>query len=204
MKKLLLALAMCSLTASIQAQSGTNDKFYMGGSVGSVKADTGISGLTGTARLDEKDTGYKLYFGYKIDQTFSTELQYADFGEAELSGNNGDTFVSEGTRYQFNVNNAKITVKSKSYGASILAGTNITEAIRPFVRVGLHRWDAKSTVTAGSSTAASEKDTGTDLFYGVGLDVQLMKNVYGRIEAERYKVDSDKGDFISAGIRFTF
>jgi OOP family OmpA-OmpF porin len=202
MKKI-LAIAIISLATST-AFAQSNEKFYIGGSLGSVKSDTEVSGLTGTASLDEKDTGYKIYFGYKVNETFSTEFQYADFGKAELKGNNGDRFIADGRELQFTANNASISGKTKSFGASILAGTNITESIRPFAKVGLHRWDQKTTTSAAGVGGTSESDDGVDVFYGVGLDVKIVKNVFGRVEVERYKIDSNYGDFISAGIRVAF
>jgi OOP family OmpA-OmpF porin len=201
MRKLLVVGCIVCTAATTFAQD--SERFYVGGSVGSVKANTGVSGLTGTASLDERDTGYKLYAGYAMNQYASVELQYANFGEATLSGTTGDHFSYDGQTYQFLASNASLRLKTDSIGASVLLGMPLGEQVTPFVRAGLHRWESDMKITA-TNISTNDSDHGTDPFFGVGLDVKIIKNISARIEAERYKIDSDNGDFISAGIKVAF
>lgn len=204
MKKIIATLGLCLLASSSLAQtSADKNPFYLGLSGGQTKIDTGVTRLTGTATLDEKDTGYKIFGGLKIDSIWGAELQYVDFGKASLKGNTGDQFNYQGTQYEFTANNAEISLKAKSYGVAMLAGYDVSKVFRPFAKVGLHHW--KSTESATSSAGnASLSNSGTDLFYGVGVQFSFTDRVAARLEAEQYKFDSDKVQLISAGLTVSF
>jgi OOP family OmpA-OmpF porin len=205
MKKHLLAIALVSLTSTTAfAQANQNKSpFYLGFSAGQTKIDTGVSGLTGTATLDESDTGYKIFGGYKFDNIWSAEIQYADFGKASLKGNNGDRFTFEGAQYQFTANNSEVSVKAKSFGAAIVAGYDVSSVVRPYAKLGLHRWDSDSSVTSNVGNA-SISDSGTDPFYGIGIQFSITDQLAARVEAEHYKYDSEKAQLISVGLMYRF
>ena len=205
MKKILTAVSLCLLaTSTAFAQTGPEkNPFYFGLSGGQTKIDTGVSGLTGTATLDEKDTGYKIFGGLKFDSIWSAELQYVDFGKASLKGNNGDQFRYEGTLYQFTANNVEVALKAKSYGAALLAGYDVNKFIRPYAKVGLHHWRSTESATSDAGNVAIS-DSGTDLFYGLGLQFSFNDRIAARIEAEQYKFDSSKVQLISAGVTISF
>lgn len=205
MKKHLIAVGIMAMTASpaFSQSSQSNTAFYMGVSAGQTKIDTGVSGLTGTATLDESDTGYKIFGGLKLDDFWSAELQYADFGTASLKGNNGDRFTFDGTQYQFTANNVNLSVKAKSLGAAIVAGYDVTKAVRPYAKLGLHRWDSDATISSSAGNA-SLSDSGTDPFYGIGIQFSITDQLAARVEAEHYKYDSEKAQLISVGVMYRF
>lgn len=204
MNKFLASLALLVITGSALAQ-GAADKssVYLGLSAGQTKIDTGVTGLTGTATLDETDTGYKIFGGLKIDSIWGAELQYVDFGKASLKGNNGDQFNYKGAPYQFTANNTEVSLKAKSYGVAMLAGYDVSKVFRPFAKVGLHHWKSTESATSNAGSV-SLSDSGTDLFYGVGVQFSFTEKVAARIEAEQYKFDSDKVQLISAGLTVSF
>ncbi len=205
MKKHLIAVGIMAVTATAAFAQSSESKlaFYMGVSAGQTKIDTGVSGLTGTATLDESDTGYKIFGGLKLDDIWSAELQYADFGTASLKGNNGDRFTFDGTQYQFTANNVNLAVKAKSFGAAIVAGYDVTKAVRPYAKLGLHRWDSDATISSSAGNA-SLSDSGTDPFYGVGIQFSITDQLAARVEAEHYKYDSEKAQLISVGVMYRF
>jgi OOP family OmpA-OmpF porin len=205
MKKYLVAAGIAALFSSTAFAQASQNKtpLYLGFSAGQTKIDTGVSGLTGTASLDESDTGYKIFGGYKFDNVWSAEIQYADFGKASLKGNNGDRFTFEGTQYQFTANNSEVSVKAKSFGAAIVAGYDVSTVIRPYVKLGLHRWDSDASVTSNAGNA-SISDSGTDPFYGIGIQFSITDQLAARVEAEHYKYDSEKAQLISAGLMYRF
>ncbi|MBU3725334.1 MAG: porin family protein [Burkholderiaceae bacterium] len=204
MKKIIATAGLCLLASSALAQSAPEkNPFYLGLSGGQTKIDTGVTGLTGTATLDETDTGFKIFGGLKIDSIWGAELQYVDFGKASLKGNNGDRFNYQGTQYQFTSNNVDVSLKAKSYGVSMLAGYDVSKMFRPFAKVGLHHWKSTESVNSNAG-GASLSDSGTDLFYGVGVQFSFTDRVAARLEAEQYKFDSDKVQLISAGLTVSF
>lgn len=204
MKKMITVIGLWAISSAALAQSAADKHpFYFGVSGGQTKIDTGVTGLTGTATLDEKDTGYKIFGGMKFDSIWSAELQYVDFGKASLKGNNGDQFKYEGTQYQFTANNVEVALKAKSYGAALLAGYDVNKFIRPYAKVGLHHWKSTESATSDAGNVAI-RDSGTDIFYGVGVQLSFNDRIAARIEAEQYKFDHDKVQMISAGLTFSF
>ena len=74
-----------------------NPSVYLGAGAGRSSIDAGVTATTGTATLDEDDIGYKAFAGLQINKFLAAEVFYANLGEAELTGNNGDTFGANGT-----------------------------------------------------------------------------------------------------------
>ena len=56
--------------------------------------------------------------------------------------------------------------------------------------LGVHRWDAKLNVAA-TTTGGSVSETGTDLFYGLGVKANFDQFSLG-LNYSIYKVDSDE------------
>ena len=91
MKKFIVA-AIAAFIPSVASAEG----FYLSALYGSTSLDTGVDTVVGTT-LEEDDTGYAFAIGNEIDDNVSIEGFYIDFGEASLRGDNGDTFVLDGT-----------------------------------------------------------------------------------------------------------
>ena len=199
MKKILLISGL--MLAGLNA-SADEIKWYGGVSYGNSKVDTGITNLTGTASLDEKDNGYKIFAGANVTQYISAELHYLDFGEATLKGNNGDTFDLGGTTYSF-TSTETVTGEGDSYGISAIASYPMHEHFEPFVKVGLHRWELDYQIKTNNSTVSVD---GTDIFYGIGANIPLTSNFSARIEYELFECDNEVEDitFLSAGLLYKF
>jgi OOP family OmpA-OmpF porin len=203
--KLNTALAALFLTTSsfTALAAEESSQGYVGVSAGKSDIDTGIGSLTGTASLDESDTGIKIFAGFNINENFAIEGHYADLGEFSLSGNTNDTFVDEGTTYTFLVDNVKVAMKVKSIGVAGIYKFNIDDTITPFVKLGIQRWDEKITVSVGTVSGSAEDD-GTDPFYGLGASVSAADNIDVRAEFERFKGDDGHLDYASVGIAYNF
>ena len=198
MKKMILAVAVLAASGSTFAEG-----VYMGVSYGNTDVDTGVSGLTWTARLDEDDNGWKIYAGMDINENVFVEAQYADLGEASLTGNNGDRFTADGTQYVFTANNVSIKADATSLGASVGYKIPTASGFTPFAKIGLQRWESDTTVAAGGG-GYTDNDDGTDLFYGAGVSYNVNESIAIRAEFERYDIDSEDVDFLSAGISVKF
>ena len=189
-------------SASVFAEEG---KFYVGASGGKADIETGVSGTTGTANLDEDDTGWKVYAGYKWDNNFGLEFNYANFGEASLSGNNGDQFVLDGATYEFTANGVNIDLEGTTFGLALTYSLPvIDDTFFIDAKVGAHSWDADMTVSADAAGSVKLSDSGTDPFYGLGLTYQITEEFGAKVEFERYEFDKDDVDYISAGLTFSF
>ena len=193
-----IAALLFALTTQVYAEGG-----YVGIAGGKLNAESSVTGLTGTASLneDEDDTGYKLFAGYRASNNFGVELHYADLGEASLSGNNGDTFISAGDTYTFTVDGAKIVQETKSYGVAATYALPLNDSFSLLGKIGFHRWDIEN------SEGSSFDEDGTEPFYGIGASYQVNENVAIQAEFERFQIDSidiDDIDLLSVGLAFHF
>jgi OOP family OmpA-OmpF porin len=178
-------------------------KFYGGAGIGQSNIDSGISALTGTATLDEKDTAYKVMVGAQLNKFIALEGHYADLGEAVLTGNNGDTLVTDGSTFAFTANNTNVTSTSDSIGAAVIGIVPINKSFSAFAKVGFHRWKTSESTTSNAGNA-SESENGTDPFIGAGISLNLSDSISIRGEFERFNFDDEDYDLISTSLIFMF
>ena len=161
--------------------------------------ETGVTNISST--LDEKDSGYSLYAGLPMSENMDIEVSYNDFGEASLSGNNGNQFSLDGTTYQFTTT-ATLASSATSIGFAAKQKFELSEGITLYGKLGVHKWDSKFSVSS-TDTTASLDDDGADVFYGAGLEVSLS-NLKGRIGYSLYDLDGEDIDSFNVGFTFNF
>jgi hypothetical protein len=169
-------------------------KYYVGAEYTKNKIDTGISNISST--LDEEDNGYSIFFGSPINKAFDVEVSYNNFGEASLSGVNGNQFRYGGTTYVF-TGAGTIKAEATSFGVAVKPKLNINKNFDLVATLGAHRWESDLTASS-TSGKATETDEGIDLFYGVGLKGNFDTFSVG-LNYNIYKLDSE--DVTSMGIR---
>jgi len=202
MKKFTIATSLSLvLTGSVFAND-TN--WYMGVGVGQTNTDTQISNTTGNAKLDEKDLGYKIFAGYKINKYVATEIFYSDLGSSKLTGNNGDNFNYKGNTYQFTVDGAKIESNAASFGISGVFSYPAHKYFEPFAKLGLQKWEYELNATSATTASATIKDDGVDILYGAGFNVPIMESFSLRTEYEVYKFKDGDVNFLSVGLLYKF
>lgn len=196
MGKVLLLSAI--LLAGMTSNAAIAEDWYVGGAFGNTTIDTAVSAVSG-ATLDEDDTGSSFFVGSRMDETFSIEGFYTDFGEASLSGDSGDTFVLNGTTYTFNTT-ASIKVGGSTTGVAGKLHLDMTENLQGFLKGGMHWWDAEVEVSTGTASA-NATSSGTDIVMGVGVDYQLGDNVAFLVGWDSYTIDSESVTFLMGGIK---
>jgi OmpA-OmpF porin, OOP family len=165
----------------------TQAKYYVGAEYTKNKIDTGISNVS--SKLDEEDNGYSIFFGSNVNKDFDVEVSYNNFGEASLSGADGDQFRYAGTLYEF-LAAATGKIEATSFGIAVKPKLNINKNFDLVATLGAHRWESDFTASSTDGTA-SLTDDGVDLFYGVGLkgnfdtfSVGLNYNIYNLDDEE--------------------
>jgi OmpA-OmpF porin, OOP family len=186
MKKIITAIACATLASSaFAAAPAAQEPFYMGVSFGESKIDTEITARAGD-RLDETDNSFKIFGGMKINSIFSVEAQYADFGTVSYSGSG-----------------LRVSADTNSFGVAGIAGYNINSQVRPYAKVGLHYWDSDATARFNGASA-SDSDSGTDIFYGAGVEFSFNKKWAARLEVENYDADGTDIRLLSVGLSYKF
>ena len=195
--------ASAALMASMSTSAESLD-WYGSASIGTTTVNTGITNTTGTASLDESGSGFKLLLGKKIDKTISIEGFYVDFGEASLTGNNGDTFDANNTTWVFNTNNSSVKSSATGVGANAKFNYDFNKKSSIAGRIGVMNWNVKTTVSGASISSSSLSESGTDLFYGVGYKYQFSDNYALVADYDIYKVDSENLNMMSVGMVVNF
>lgn len=196
---MLFATALALTAATAQAQPG---QLYFGVAAGPTSLDTRIT--TVTTQLDESSTGFKLYGGYHVSRNVAVEFEYADLGEAKLTGNAGDQFVRQGVLYQFLYNNAELKFSPTLIGVSGVFSQRITPALDVHGRVGLASWNVDISSRASGVSLGSTSESGTDIFYGLGAGFWFAPQWRVTLDYENYTVYDGDSSLFSVGIAKDF
>ena len=196
MKKIILTLLAFSM---LSFQSVKSEEYYIGIDYLNNEIDTGITNISST--LDEEDNGYSLYVGMPINDAMDIEVSYNDFGEASLSGNNGNQFSLDGTTYQFTTT-ATLASSATSIGFAAKQKFELSEGITLYGKLGVHQWESELSITSTSSDTSVDED-GSDVFYGAGVEFNLV-NLQGRAGYSMYDLDGDEVDSINVGFSYNF
>lgn len=185
---------------------------YFGASVGqSDSEDTGSTDLSwfnytniNSESSDTKDTALSLYFGYEFDFTefsIGVEAGWIDFGE--------NTFFSEGQDFSpggDGKRTANVSAEADALTVSAQAKKKVTKDISLFGRFGISSWNVSGTIEGEvfnalggltGSTSNSVSDSGTDPYFGFGLEYKFL-----RFETGRYQMGETDTDYLTLGIRF--
>jgi len=177
MKRAIVALLLV-LPLSAFAQG------YVGIGFGQTTADYPDCSISTTC--DDTDTGFKIFGGYRFNQSFAVEGGYADFGESTFSISGfGSGTLDANTLFVHAVGIIPINPQWFVYG-----------------KAGLHMWDASE---SGEILGApfSVSDDGTDPTFGFG--VQGNFGQFGlRLEWETYDLGNVDFQFlgVSGIVRF--
>jgi opacity protein-like surface antigen len=134
----------------------------------------GVSSIeTDKKTLSDEETGYKVYTGYRMNDFFAFEGAVVDLG---------------------NFKNENIKFEGKSAQIATHIGFPIGQCIRLFGSVGAHAWDADGNAT--------DDDTGVDLTYGAGVELDVFRNVGLRAEYEVLEVGKIELNQTSASAYF--
>ncbi len=170
MKKLLLVAALSVATTSVFAQS-----FYVGGSLGisqnKLWVDPGLAADDISLSQDKRDMSAKALVGYNINDRFAVEASYTDLGK------NKTTYTdTTGNDDPFNASS-----KFKATTIALKANVAKFDQVTPFIKLGLTRLSNEETSPDGTL-----KNTKSNLYYAIGADYDLTKQISLRAEYENY------------------
>lgn len=171
------------LSALIALSSGgafaeTNNGFYLGAGVGEVDIDT--DGF-------DDPTGFEFIAGFNINENFSLEASYIDFGDA--SDNVPPSWE----------------IEADSIAFGVLGKIPLSSNLELFAKLGYHSWDAEISEDGFGSFG---DDDGSDIFYGVGATYNFENGLGLGIRYNSYSFDVENDDsdvsMISANIQYRF
>jgi OmpA-OmpF porin, OOP family len=204
-----LSLAALALIVSPYA-TAADTGWYAGVNVGQSMANIDDARITsgllgggfGTTSIndDDRDTGYKIFGGYKVNKNFALEGGYFDLGKFGFTA----TTVPAGTL------NGNIQLKGLNLDAVGILPINAK--FSAFGRVGLNYAEAKDSFSGTGAvrvvnTSPSKSEANYKL--GLGLQYDFTDAVGMRAEVERYRINDAVGnkgdvDLFSLGLVYRF
>lgn len=213
-----LAAAALGLAAAPAIAAGP----YVGASGGYAWIDVNASDIEGAfavddafvasdTSIDDTDTAWKAFAGYRFNQFFAVEASYVDLGQASFV----TTVTSAPPPYNaFTPFQVHGTAEATGYSVVAIVGVPLGPGALLFAKAGAFRWEADFTERvpgfATARVARSERDTKPT--YGVGFELRLWQALRLRAELERFEevgsgIGGRKGtdvDLASAGLVFQF
>lgn len=145
----------------------------------------GVSLSDDTYDVDTKTTAYQLYFGYRINSHFATELNRYQMADIQR---NGDFRLVRGNMAGSTVT-SDAEIKTKGVGLSVLGFWPLSSEWDVYGRLGLHHWKLRApfVLELNSTPIAidSPTDSGNDVQLGAGVEYHW--DAYSiRTEFQRY------------------
>jgi len=158
-----------------------------------VQAEFNRTGSPATVtEVNDRRKGFGLGVGYSLGSNWAVELAYLDLEQVDIKFNSLQT-----------VNNLE-HIHPESGNGVTLSGlylhplSNMTN-VR--IRLGVFNWNADyDTTIVGSSQTGTDSDSGTDAYWGFGLDHKLTKNLQLTGEFQRFDFDRDNTDYVRFGV----
>ncbi len=199
---LILMLAGPSLAA------GEEHRFLAGASYGLAKLTHGAAsiddGSLSGVRVDDSDTAWKLFAGYRLDRHLTVELGLVDLAN-DVDGETTFNGTSDGGGKLFAAGPVSVDIDDpRALYAALSAGFPLGERLRAMAKLGVQTWRADVS-TIDSAGASSRDESGTDLLVGLGLELGIGGRYRVRVEWERFAdIAGDDIDVGSIGVAVGF
>ncbi len=200
---------MASVLAILPLQSVLATDFYAGTGLGLYKNDLSSSdfdqafasnGISSDTSVDDNDTGWKIFAGYRFNQYIAVELGYQDFGDMDAK-----------TRILSPVSGTvKTNTDVDAFNLSVNLGAPITDEWSVFAKLGYMDWDAdvKSKVSInGVNSSSHNSDSGSDFIWGLGFSYKINDSFDIRGDWDRLSLGGDIDtdyDAYSLSVQFHF
>ncbi|OGI59096.1 MAG: hypothetical protein A2809_03580 [Candidatus Muproteobacteria bacterium RIFCSPHIGHO2_01_FULL_61_200] len=135
---------------------------------------------TNLGACDDTGSGKKIFAGNQINDFFAYEFGYNDLGKRSDIG---------------------ISAEATGFVVSLVGMIPIGDMFSISLRVGTFYWDED---IRNTNPALSGSDDGPNLTLGIGAHIPMGKRFTARVEWERYDVNQDDINLLSAGIAYNF
>lgn len=207
----LAGFASIAAIASPQALAQNNDAgWYLGANVGQSRANIDDARITRSLlgsgfssvviENDERDIGYKVFGGYRINQNFAVEGGYFDLGKFDFKASTVPAGTLNGD------------IKLRGFHIDALGMLPLTEKFSVFGRVGVNYAEARDSFTGTGQVLVldpSPSKRQANYKAGLGLQYAFTDTLAMRAEVERYRINDALGnrgdvDLISVGLVYRF
>lgn len=180
MKKISIVLFSSMLALTSASAIAADNQFFVSADVVRSDLDTGVSGF------DDTDTSFGIGFGVNLNENFTVQANYQDFGEISVN--------SQGVN---------ASAEADAFQLSVTGGLPIGDRAGVYAEVGIDMWDGEASAS-GPGGSASTSDDGTDVFYGFGGYVSITDNAALKLEYQFHDLDGLEIDTLGLGVSFSF
>lgn len=195
MKRVIMATAMLLALGSGAAYAAPdNDSgFYLGGGVGQFNVKIhGVDSADNVLRtLDDDDTAWQAFVGWRLNPYFALQAAYIDFGrpQDDFSTTSGD--------------HGKFGAELSGFAPAII-GTLPLGPVELSAKLGYYFYDLKITGDIDDPEINS-KHSGEDSFYGVGVGATFFDHLHAKLEYEKIdleRVEDSNAVWLTGAWRF--
>jgi OOP family OmpA-OmpF porin len=186
--KLQFSAALIAAALALPVAAQTQAQSYIGASVGSSAQKYSADGSSDTVN----ETAYKLFAGYNFTKNYGLEAGYADFGDADSSGDG-----------------VSATLKPSSVYIAATATYPVAPQLFVTGKLGVANNHTKAELSYDGDTYSGSENKTTGMI-GIGMAYQFTKNVSGTVDYEYFgKALSDNGadlklSMFTVGLRYAF
>ncbi len=160
----------------------TEPGFYLGGKLGAASTDE--------EWIDDDDSSFGAYFGYRFTPYFGLEAEYTDFGNLEVDL--GDLDISNPR------------VEPRAWGLRAMGFMPVSERVELLAGAGMHSFDLDPSDDEGFRDLVGSRSS-TDLMYGVGAQFTFENGLGLRAQYQRYEFKrAGRSDEVSLGLHYNF
>jgi OOP family OmpA-OmpF porin len=182
---------------------------YVGGNIGRTSASFDTPSTLGnfvgpgfavnSASTDNRDTGYKLYGGYRFHRNFAVEGGWFDLGHSQYTYNTTPAGSLNGD------------LRVRGLNLDLVGILPVSDRFSVFGRVGAAYAQSRSSFgrTGAVPLAGARDDKSTNVKFGAGLEYAVTDRLALRGEIERYRINDSlrsRGhiDMASVGLVYSF
>ena len=173
-RAIVAAMALAAVSGSALAADDNVRGFYLGGGVGNFNLEIndvdGVDNAIG--RLDDDDTGWKVFAGYRFNRYISVEGAYVDFGRQT------DTFDTAGSSGDFSAHLSGFSPQ--------LVGTMPLGPVELSAKVGVYfvDIDLSADIDNADELDFDSNTSEEDFMYGVGIGATFFERLNAKLEYE--------------------
>ncbi|EDM65948.1 OmpA-like transmembrane domain protein [Moritella sp. PE36] len=168
-----------------------------------------VEAISSSATITDRDKNtfaYRAQLGYQANKWVALEVGYTNLGEQTLTITDTalpvdvDSVVEKMANVQLN------SASGATFGGKL--SYPISNWISIYTRIGGFIWhgdyDSNSSVNETLYSSIKVSDHGTDLYYGLGVQLPLYENFSFALDWQRYELTKYKTDLITGAIIYKF
>ncbi len=205
-----LSVLTLALLGTPWAFAQNDSAWYVGASGGPTQAtiddarivdNMALGGFPNTTLSDSnRDTGYKLFGGYRINANWAVEASYFDLGKFGFTASSTPADTLSGQ------------IKLRGLGLDAVLSAPLTEKFSVFGKVGAHYSEARDSFSGTGAVIVRDPNPSKSELnpkLGIGMQYAFTDAVAVRAELERYRVNDAVGsrgdiDHLSVGLVYTW